>query len=193
MLKRLIVKNYVENSALKCMFIFPEDIDHIVYHCPHLVFDEEKIYSLDIDDLPTFFYKNIKHVSISLCSRLMSIGEIDANPLSIFQGNNKTLYSEEPILYAGKMGVSLTYCLDLEFMYDNISYHFESFSILNAKKIIDLFKYNNVYIDDPIGIDNILNKYDTKELLYKYFQLHYNDLSQRYHLDNPRGQIVLSR
>lgn len=191
MLNQLIIKNFKESNSQKCMFIFPEDVNHIVYNCPHLIFDKEKIYSIDIYDLPNVFYKEMKDVTISLCSRIINMGKLTTQKMSIFKKND--LYSEEPILFAGKMGVTLTYCMDFQFVYNNTKYEFESFSILNAKKIISILKQNNVLFKDPISIESILYKYNTKELLHKYLQFHYNDLARKYKLDNPRGYVLIMR
>lgn len=191
MLNELMIKNYKETNAIKCMFIFPQDINNIVYNCPHLIFDEQKIFSIDINDLPIFFYKDIQSITISLCSRIMNFGKLNSKNFSFFK--NSYWHSEEPILYAGKMGVSLTYCIDMQIIYNNILYEFESFSILNGKKILSILRKNNIIINDPINLERILNKYNTKEMLHKFLQYHYNDLSKKYNLDNPRGQILLIR
>lgn len=51
---------------------------------------------------------------------------------------------DEPILYCGHMGANLTYCLDMIIHYHDKIYAFESFSILQTQRIIELLKKNHV-------------------------------------------------
>ena len=189
-MSQMIIKNYVKNDYVKCMFVFDENIQELKNNCPHLVFDNEKIYLLNDHHYPQFFYQHIKSITISLCSRLMS-----------YCGNHQEKFSllsdeywkvDEPILYFGHMGANLTYCLDMIIHYHDKIYAFESFSILQTQRIIKLLKKNHVCLNDPIHIENIVTTYHIKYELQHYLQLHYNELAQKYHLDNPRGQIIYS-
>ena len=67
-MSQMIIKNYVKNDYVKCMFVFDENIQELKNNCSHLVFDNEKIYLLNDHHYPLFFYQHIKSITISLCS-----------------------------------------------------------------------------------------------------------------------------
>ena len=190
-IENLIIKNYQECHSTKAMFIFPEDIKNIIHNCSYLVFDENKLYTYNMPEIITLNYSDLEKVTISFCSRIMNFGKIESNPLAIFTENY--WQSEEPILITQRMGTIMTYCLDLEIKdKDNNVYSFESFSIINAAKILSLLKKNDVCIDDPIGIIDILKNNPDRASLSKFFQYHFQALAKQHNLDNPRGQVLLT-
>ena len=67
-MSQMIIKNYVKNGYVKCMFVFDENIQELKNNCSHLVFDNEKIYLPNDHHNPQFFYQHIKSITISLCS-----------------------------------------------------------------------------------------------------------------------------
>lgn len=166
--------NYVPSSHLKVNFVFQ------VGEADDLIFDEKGLYYQNQE----ITYDKIQNVSLSMCSRIYNPGALSSGPVDFFV---KTWQRGAP-LTAGM--VHMVYSMDLDIETDEEIYSFESNSFQDMDILIGLFHKHHIQINDPIGIEKILNQYPDKNDRQQFFDHHFKQLAKKYQLDNPRGTYL---
>lgn len=169
-----IYKEIKENK--KGMNIFFYSQNNIEYEKEdYLLFHDHEIIYKHKNETEKFTYEDIQKVKISMCSRLQNTGQ-------------SILHFGQPIYTFGNSygGPYMFYYLDLDIYIHNMFYKFESRSLDDIDKIIQLLYDKIPNIDDQINLYDFFNKYKTKEEQYKKINIHFKDWAKKYQLDNPR-------
>lgn len=163
--------NYHSTDRLKVNFALGEgSIDE-------LVFTDEMIAYKDL----TISYNSIQRVTLSMCSRIYNPGVMASGPLDFIV---KSWQKGSPFV-AGI--VNLVYSMDLDIETDGHKYAFESTSLDDMEMVIGLFHKHEIEVNDPIGIEKILNHFPEQRKRQQFFEQNFSKLSKKYNLDNPRG------
>lgn len=130
-------------------------------------------------------YDKIDKLRLSMCSRIYNPSVISKGPIDF-------------IVKSWKYGTPLTvpnhliYSLDIDiYIKDGNLFAFEGFINKNTHSILELLNCHNIVIEDPVGIQDIIKKYDDYREIQVYMNQHFKDLAKKYGLDNPRGTYVL--
>lgn len=123
-----------------------------------LFFDKDSIVYNNIS-IPI---KNIKYIDLSLC-----------NEIATFLGS----------LY---VATKFNYYIDIDIEDDKNIYSYQILCNDDIYKMIQYLKDKHIKYNDPIGIVNLLDHYQTITALYQYLDRHYRSLAKKYQLDNPR-------
>jgi hypothetical protein len=130
-------------------------------------------------------YGEIDKLKLSVCSRIYNPGVISKGPIDFIVKSWK--YGTP-----ATVPTNLIYSLDIDIYLKNGNlYAFEGFINKNIYSILELLHCHNVEIDDPIGIQDIINKIDDFREIQVYMNKHFKELAKKYNLDNPRGTYVL--
>lgn len=124
-------------------------------------------------------YSEVSEIHLSMCSRIYNQGVIESNPAKWFV----------KIWQTGAIGtvmVHIQYYLDFDIVLKDNTLKFENTCIYNSLPIIRFLK-DKVSVNDPYGIEEILDKYPDSMKLVNFLNEVFPKMAKKYGLDNPRG------
>lgn len=167
--------DYKKTDRIKTNFVLKKAITS------DLIFSNEYIEHQEII-IP---YNKIDKIKLSMCSRIYNPGVISKGPIDFIvkswkHGTPATVLT------------NLVYSLDIDiYLKDGNLFAFEGFINKNIYSILNLLNHHNIVIEDPIGIQDIIKKFNDCREVQVYMNKHFKDLAKKNGLDNPRGTYVI--